>query len=67
MDRWEYKAINLTKLYPVNERTYPAKLLSDFMTELQEAGTEGWEAVGQTTISSNQDVVQILLFKRKIA
>jgi hypothetical protein len=67
MDRWEYKLVDLVKFSKFGQELPPVKLFAMLTSEMQEAGNDGWEAVGQISIYTRDAQQPIMLFKRKVS
>jgi hypothetical protein len=66
MDQWEYKYI---KLYRAMSNIYDNvdDYVDQIVFDVRQAGIEGWDAVGQITMQIGQNVIPVIMFKRKIA
>ncbi|MFN8018283.1 MAG: hypothetical protein U0P45_09175 [Acidimicrobiales bacterium] len=67
MTAWEYRFIELFHRPEYQEKGSPVERATHLVTDdLDEAGREGWEAVGEVTILSGSITHPVILMKRPV-
>ena len=67
MTTWEYRFIELFHRPEYQEKQSPVERATHLVTDdLDQAGREGWEAVGEVTILSGSITHPVILMKRPI-